>query len=244
MQTITPNQTVGNLVAEQPSRSRVFEAFRIDYCCGGKRTLEEACAKKGVDPEAVLEALLLADVKRSSDDEVNPAAMALDELADHIVERHHDYLREELPRLGRMAAKVAKVHGDQDPRLQAVSDTFQMLAMEMDCHMTKEERILFPVIRALAQTDGIPPMPFGTLANPIHAMEAEHDESGDGLARISELTDVYTPPEWACNTYQALLDGLHDLERDLHLHIHKENNILFPKAIGEEQRRRALAHHG
>jgi len=238
MNTITPNHTVGNLVAEQPSRSRVFEAFHIDYCCGGKRTLEEACAKKGVVVAQVLEALVAVDVKRPADAREAAANMALDVLADHIVARHHGYLRTELPRLQRMADKVAKVHGGEDSRLALVAETLQVLARELECHMMKEEQILFPVVRALARTEGLPPMPFGSLANPIHAMEAEHDEAGGGLARIAELTDDYTPPDWACNTYQALLDGLYELEQDLHEHIHKENNILFPKALGEEQRRR------
>ncbi|MBX3179712.1 MAG: iron-sulfur cluster repair di-iron protein [Candidatus Hydrogenedentes bacterium] len=242
MSTITATQTVGELVTAHPSRSRVFEAFQIDYCCGGKRSLEEACLKKGVDMDAVLDALHRSDARRAAGDEIDAAAMPLDELCDHIVERHHEYLRLELPRLIQMSQKVAKVHGDRDPRLEELANTVQGLAGELDSHTMKEEYVLFPVIRLFARQEGLPPMPFGTLSNPIHAMEAEHDDAGGGLERIAELTDDFTPPDWACNTYQALLDGLHDLAMDLHLHIHKENNVLFPRAMEEEARRRPAMH--
>jgi regulator of cell morphogenesis and NO signaling len=238
MSTITESQTVGELVAAQPSRSRVFEAFQIDYCCGGKRSLKEACEKKGVAPGTILEALARIDGVRPAAPGVDVTHMSLDELCDHIVERHHDYLRRELPRLQAMADKVAKVHGDRDARLEGVATTLRALAEELTLHTLKEERMLFPVIRELSRSQGLPFMPFGTLANPIRVMESEHDDAGGGLTKLAELTDDYTPPEWACNTYQALLDGLHDLELDLHEHIHKENNVLFPRALEEEQRRR------
>lgn len=241
MSTFTPTQTVGELVTEKPSRSRVFEAFRIDYCCGGKRSLEEACEKKGVAVNELTDALEWADQRLLAEDEADAASMPLDALCDHIVERHHEYLRTELPRLTRMANKVAKVHGDRDSRLSDVAETLVALAQELASHMMKEERMLFPVIRQMAQMEELPPMPFGTLANPIRAMEAEHDGAGGGLERLAELTDDYTPPDWACNTYQALLDGLHDLEVDLHQHIHKENNVLFPRAMEEEERRASMA---
>lgn len=237
MNTISINQTVGELVAQRPARSRVFEAYAIDYCCGGKRSLEEACRKRGVEAAAVVDALLKAD-NHAAEDALDPATLPLDALCDHIVARHHDYLRRELPRLQAMADKVARVHGDRDARLDGVTDTLRELSAELGAHTMKEERVLFPVIRQLATQDGLPFMPFGTLANPIHAMEAEHDDAGGGLARLAELTDDFTPPDWACNTYQALLDGLHDLTLDLHEHIHKENNILFPRALEEEQHRR------
>jgi len=241
MSTISKNQTVGELVATQPSRSRVFEAFHIDYCCGGKRSLAEACGKKGVAVDEVLDALARSDARRASGETEDAASMPLDVLCTHIVTRHHAYLREELPRLTQMADKVAAVHGDRDARLSELAETVHELATELGAHMMKEERILFPVIQELVRGEGVPFMPFGTLANPIRAMEAEHDGAGSGLERIARLTDDFTPPDWACNTYQALLDGLHDLTLDLHQHIHKENNVLFPRALIEERRRLAMA---
>lgn len=238
MSTLSTEKTVGELVRERPSRARVFEDLGIDYCCGGKKPLQEACAKKGHDVDKVLESILQADASSVAEDSTDYGAMPLDELADHIVSTHHAYLTRELPRLQQMSARVAKVHGDKDPRLGEIASVVSALVEELSAHMMKEERILFPVIRQLQQTDTLPPMPFGTLANPIRAMEAEHDTSGDALGELNRLTEDYTPPDWACNTYRALLDGLNELELDLHQHIHKENNILFPRALEVENSHR------
>lgn len=238
MSTLTAHQTVGELVRERPGRARVFEELGIDYCCGGKKPLAEACARKGRDVETVLASIDEADASASVEDATDYVSMPLDELADHIVTTHHAYLLRELPRMQQMSAKVAKVHGEKDGRLAELAAVVDALAAELTSHMMKEERILFPVIRLLEQTDSLPPMPFGTLANPIRAMEAEHDTAGSGLEDMDRLTDGYRPPDWACNTYRALLDGLHELELDLHQHIHKENNILFPRALAVEESRR------
>ncbi len=238
MSTITAEKTVGELVRERPSRSRIFEELGIDYCCGGKKPLSEACAKKGHSVDAVLEAIGEADLAGSVAVAENYAEMPLDKLADHIVATHHAYLVRELPRLQQMADRVAKVHGDKDERLGELASVVNALADELASHMMKEERILFPVIWQLEQTDSLPAMPFGTIANPIRTMEAEHDTAGNALADMHRLTDAYTPPDWACNTYRALFDGLHELELDLHQHIHKENNMLFPRALAVERSRR------
>ena len=236
--TLTPQKTVGEMVRERPGRARVFEALGIDYCCGGKKPLAEACARKGHDVDAVLASIKEVDSSTSVEDATDYATMPLDELVDHIVSTHHTYLVRELPRMQQMSAKVAKVHGDRDARLAELATVVNALMDELTSHMMKEERILFPVIRELEQADTLPAMPFGTLANPIRAMETEHDIAGDGLLDMHRLTDAYTPPDWACNTYRALLDGLHELELDLHQHIHKENNILFPRALVVEESRR------
>lgn len=238
MSTLSAQKTVGELVRERPGRARVFEDLGIDYCCGGKKPLAEACAKKGHDIDQVLASIREVDASGSVEDATDYVSMPLDELADHIVETHHAFLVRELPRLQEMSAKVARVHGDKDGRLIELAAAVHAVADELSSHMMKEERILFPVIRQLAQTDSLPPMPFGTLANPIRAMEAEHDTAGSGLEDMRRLSDAYTPPDWACNTYRALLDGLHELELDLHQHIHKENNILFPRALAIEESRR------
>jgi regulator of cell morphogenesis and NO signaling len=155
----------------------------------------------------------------------------------HIIVTHHAYLGQELPRLRRMADRVAKVHGEREGRLEELERVVSALADELESHMAKEERILFPFIQLLEQSPTLPYLPFGTLANPIRAMEHEHESAGNGLEAIRRLTDGFVPPGWACNTYRALFDGLRELELDLHQHIHKENNILFPKALELEKSR-------
>ncbi|GMW02214.1 MAG: iron-sulfur cluster repair di-iron protein [Candidatus Hydrogenedentota bacterium] len=234
MTTLNSSTTVGELVRERPARARIFEELGIDYCCGGKRPLSEACAKKGHDVDEVLKSINKSDSERAVEDTADYASLTLDALAEHIVAVHHANLVSELPRLQAMAAKVAKVHGNTDPRLIRLATVVAELAEELLSHMAKEERVLFPVIRELAHSTALPHMPFGTLKNPIQAMESEHDISGKALEEIRRLTDAHCPPDWACNTYRALLDGLHELELDLHQHIHKENNILFPGALAKE----------
>lgn len=228
--TFTIDETVGEIVSRDPALSRVFEQAGIDYCCGGKMRLKEACAKRGLDV-----AVILNQLERSGSGarprRKDPNTMSLTQLVDHIEQTHHAYLRSELPRLDGLARKVASVHGREDERLKTVRSVFTEMAQELFSHMVKEERVLFPFIRAL--DSGAPKRfsPCGPLANPIRQMELEHDEAGSALERLRELTDGYVAPEWACNTYRALLSGLHELETDLHMHIHKENNILFPKAL-------------
>lgn len=238
MQTLDTNRTVSEMLRERPARSRVFEKFRIDYCCGGKLPLKEACEKREVAVETVLEELAASDAAASADDGLDFANMPLDALADHIVSTHHAYLEEELPRLAAMASRVAKVHGDSDDRLVELDRVLEAVIMELQAHMAKEEQILFPVISEMARSNQMHAMPFGTIANPIRMMEFEHDEAGAGLERMRELTDGYTPPEHACGTYRALFDGLATLEGDMHQHVHKENNILFPQALELEQQLR------
>ncbi|MBI2423544.1 MAG: iron-sulfur cluster repair di-iron protein [Candidatus Hydrogenedentes bacterium] len=222
------NCTVGAYVKERPSRARVFEAFGIDYCCGGKRSLEEACAKKGVDVEAVRAALREAD--QAGTDEENAANLDCPALADHIEATHHAYLKMELPRLKAMTEKVARVHGEEEPRLHQVRDVFDHFQADLLLHMQKEERVLFPAIRQAFTGEALSPIA-QVLAGPIGVMEAEHAEAGNALETLRTLTDGYEPPEWACNTYRALFDGLAQIERDMHRHVHKENEILFPRAL-------------
>lgn len=229
--------TIGQLVRECPGRARVFEAFKIDYCCGGKLSLNEVCQKRGLDVEEVWQHLDRADARRQDEGHwVDADAMSLTELCDHIEQTHHGYLRTELPRLDYMTDKVAKVHGGEDPRLLLVRQAFEAFRAEVEPHMLKEEIILFPMIRQMethrdsAPGQPLPPFHCGTILNPIRQMLLEHDHAGDALQSMSELTDEYAVPEWACNTYRAMLDGLHQLERNMHQHVHKENNVLFIKA--------------
>lgn len=237
--------TVGQLVRERPARSRVFEMLNIDYCCGGKLSLEDACRRRGVDPDEVRRRLAESDVQvdqysDSYEQPIDADAMSLSELASHIEQTHHAYLKSELPRLDRMTEKVARVHGDRDPRLHELRKAFELFRDELIPHMMKEEMVLFPLVRTLElhqlSLSAKPFTPYfcGTVANPIRQMEHEHDHAGLALAAMRELTDEFMPPTWACDTYRAMLDGLAGLERDMHQHVHKENNILFPKAIDLE----------
>lgn len=223
--------SVGSFVARRPALSRVFEQAEIDYCCGGKIVLADACRTKGLDPAAFLATLIQAAAAPGDVPEIDAASMSLTALADHIEKTHHAALKVELPRLDAMTAKVAAVHGSADVRLRDVQETFFGLAAEMTSHMQKEEQILFPMVRRLDASATAPAFHCGSIANPIRQMESEHDQAGGALARLRELTDDYTPPAWACNTYRAMLDALAWLERDMHQHIHKENNVLFPTAI-------------
>lgn len=235
MITISPQTTVGELVRQRPARSRVFEQFKIDYCCGGKTPLVEACDAKGLDTDEVLRQLLL--VGHAGTSEMDPDTLGLTELADHIEATHHAELREELPRLEFMTRKVAAVHSENDPRLNEIRDIFAACKEELESHMLKEDQVLFPAIRRLEAGGASSDLPAGTLANMVRMMEHEHDSAGDALELLHELTNGYTPPDWACNTYRAMLDGLAAFERDMHVHVHKENNILFPKAIELEASR-------
>jgi regulator of cell morphogenesis and NO signaling len=225
--------SVGHLVAERLSRARVFERFGIDYCCGGKVPLGLICAKKGLDPYAVLRELALSDAA-TAEDETDWSKASLTALADHIEAAHHGYLKEELPRLAYLVKKVAGVHGEAHPELKELHQVFASFRSDLEAHMQKEERVLFPLCRALETADSRPPSHCGSINNPILVMVMDHEDAGEALARMRELTDDFTPPEDACISYRTMLDGLAELERDMHLHVHKENNILFPRASAAE----------
>lgn len=219
------DRTVGEIVAESPTLARVFQAFKIDFCCQGGRTLREACQLKGLAPETVTEQLEAALAAKPEAEE-NPALLPPSELAEYIVATHHAYLRSELPRLDMMAARVAQVHGGHTASLVEVYEVFQEMAAELNEHLLKEEQILFPAILALTRGERTLP-----LDGPIACMLQEHDDAGSALGRLRELTHDFTPPPEACNTYRALFAGLGELETDLHRHIHLENSVLFPAAL-------------
>lgn len=238
-------KTVGQWVVEQPARARVFERLGMDYCCGGAKPLSEACQDKGIEPSEVLSMLEAADRTREEDQQTGePDKLGLAELADEIERTHHAYLRRELPRLHMLAVKVRDVHAERDERLREVTAVYEAMMSELTMHMQKEEQVLFPMVREIEQAQAMPAFHCGSLVNPIGVMEHEHRNAGDALARLRALTDDFTPPPWACNTYRVLLDSLRQLESDLHEHIHKENNILFPKAIAIERRLRERVEAG
>lgn len=231
------NSTVGKWVTEHPRTSRVFESLQIDYCCGGGKPLEEACWERKLASQQVLGQLLQAIEEADNGATEDWSTIRLTELCDHIEQTHHAYLRADLPRLTALIAKVVNAHGKAHPELPRLQEVFAELRAELEPHMFKEERVLFPAIRLLERGGDQPSFPFGTVANPIRIMEHEHDNAGEALAQIRKLTNDFAVPAGACNTYRAMLDALHQLERDMHQHVHKENNILFPKARQLEEPR-------
>jgi regulator of cell morphogenesis and NO signaling len=231
---IDPTQTIGALVAERPGLSKVFEQLGLDFCCGGKKTIAQACQDHNLAPGQIISAL--DDYLQAQQTEPIPyPTHSIGALAAHINDVHHTYLYTNMPRLMRMMDKVATVHGDKNPTLADLQQAVHQLCQELEQHMAKEERVLFPYCSALEHATTMPEFHCGSIQNPIRVMEREHDEAGALLAKIRTLTNDFTPPEWACNTYRALLEGLHEMEADLHQHIHKENNILFPLAIAKAQ---------
>jgi regulator of cell morphogenesis and NO signaling len=227
--------TVGEWVVERPSRSRVFERLGIDYCCGGKQPLAEAARNKGLDVNEVMDTLIQEGNAETDAGGPDWSQADLTELADHIVATHHAYLNSELPRLQAIVEKVANVHGGNHPEMQDIREVFGGLKAELESHMAKEEQVLFPMVRELEQATGRPSFQCGSIANPIRMMELEHDGAGGALESLRQLTNGYSTPADACNTWRAMADGLRQLEEDLHVHIHKENNILFPRALRLEQ---------
>jgi regulator of cell morphogenesis and NO signaling len=227
--------TVGQLVTERPGRARVFEAFGIDYCCGGKKPLAQAIEEKGLERQTVLR-LLDAFDEQAPEAERDWSKSSVAALADHIEQTHHAYLKSELPRLEHLVNKVASRHGSHTPQLVDLARVFAAFKLELESHMQKEEVVLFPVCRQMERATSQQPFHCGSVENPIALMIQEHEDAGDALQRMRELTNDYTPPADACNTYRALFDSLHDLEQDMHRHVHKENSILFPKALELEQK--------
>lgn len=233
----TIESTVGELVARRPSRSRVFEKLGIDYCCGGKKPLSVACADKGLDAGTVLTILLATEEGETSTDRDWTTA-SLADLSRHIEQTHHAYLKRELPRLEAIVHKVAAVHGDHHPWLLEFDRVYTHFAAEMATHMMKEEQILFPLIRSLESGEPAPTANYGHgVGSPIRILEDEHDDAAQSLKRMRELSAGFTPPSDACNTFRAMLDGLGELEADTHRHVHKENSVLFPRALELERRR-------
>jgi regulator of cell morphogenesis and NO signaling len=231
--TLTTEKTVRELAVEIPAATRIFERLHIDYCCGGHRTLDEACRTAGVSVERVLESLAAPDAAPPAARDWNTEPLA--ELAAHIRTTHHAYTREAIARIPRLLDKVCSVHGARHPELLAIQPIFEAMAQELATHLMKEEMMLFPYIvrmeeASLAGEPVLPP-PFGTVRNPVRMMMAEHDSAGDALRQIRAATNGYTAPPDACISFQTLYGALSEFEADLHQHIHLENNILFPRAL-------------
>jgi regulator of cell morphogenesis and NO signaling len=232
---VTMDMTIQEAVRGSEARTRVMDKYGIDTCCGGKMSLRLACEKRGLDPEAVLKELAAADgpaVEKPADD---LSGMTLQALVDHMLETHHTFLRERLPRLVELGNKVARVHGANHPELIELAQVVVRFTNEMLAHLDKEEQVLFPFIRQLESAPAQLSMPPQFVSQPINVMLMEHDAATDDLAKMRTLTSGYQIPEDACGSYRALFNGLAEMDADTELHMRKESETLFPRTIGLAQ---------
>lgn len=230
--------TIGELVSKDFRKAEVFKKFGLDFCCGGKKTLTKACKEKGLDVVQIEKELnAIEEIPTAPSLDYNK--WELDFLAEYILNTHHKYVTHAIPIIYEYTQKVAKVHGDRHPEAIEIAGDFLKVADELNRHMMKEENVLFPYIKKLAEAKkngtAVEPPPFGTIQNPIRMMELEHVEVGDVMENINRLTNAYAPPADACTTFRLSFAKLKEFEEDLHQHIHLENNILFPKAIELEK---------
>ncbi|HEY8559230.1 MAG TPA: iron-sulfur cluster repair di-iron protein [Pyrinomonadaceae bacterium] len=233
------SKTIREIAVEYPATTRIFEEFKIDYCCGGNRKFADACQSAGVPSHAVSQKLTeIFDTPNFQSDV--PETKTVSELIDYILEKHHAFTKNEITRLSPLMEKVCRKHGDRHFELSALEKQFQLLCEDLLPHMRKEENVLFPFIKHLEMLEAnnlsSPRPPFGTVKNPVSVMLREHDDAGDILRKMREVTANYAVPENSCPSFRALYFGLEELEKDLHRHIHLENNVLFPKAVELEQK--------
>jgi regulator of cell morphogenesis and NO signaling len=225
--------TIGEYVAKDFRTAAIFSKYGIDFCCKGNRTIEEACDKKDIDATQLMEQLNTV-LATKNDSSIDFKSWPLDLLADYIEKTHHRYVEEKTQVILPFLDKLCKVHGASHPELFEINELFKGCAGELAQHMKKEELILFPFIKKMVKatlTDELIDQPhFGTIENPIAMMMEEHEAEGDRFVKIASLTNNYTPPADACNTYRVTFSMLDEFEQDLHKHIHLENNILFPKS--------------
>jgi regulator of cell morphogenesis and NO signaling len=239
MKSLSTTKTVREFALEIPGATRIFEKLGIDYCCGGAKSLQDACLSAGVPAEVALDLLTQAPSSgKNRVDEKDWQTEPLSQLIAHIVNKHHRFVREELVRLSQLLAKVCSVHAQNHPELLRLREIFQNLEEELMVHMYKEEQILFPYVgqleEAIKRQAPVPVAFFGTVRNPVRIMLQEHDDAGDALKRMRQMTSNYTAPADACISFRTLYQALEEFERDLHQHIHLENNILFPRVAEME----------
>lgn len=214
-----PASSLAEIILAHPGSERILDRHGLDYCCGGARSLAEAAAPLGVDADEVMREIAEMDAEPAPRwNDLGPA-----ELADHVEAVHHAYLHEEMPRLNMLAIKVASVHGGNHPELREIAHVYGQLRDELEPHLAEEEQTVFPMIRRLVAGEDA-----GDPSGPISKLMSEHDDAGRLLEKLRELTDGYRTPADGCGSYHALFDGLARLEADTHLHIHIENNLLFP----------------
>ncbi len=234
----TATQSIREIIATQPSAAKVFERFDIDLCLQAENSLDYACAELQLSVDQVLEKLANAEAQEQGGSPIEPATLSTERLIQHIVRVHHQYVRQELPRLAEMAQKLADKRSDRVPELKAVAELLEELRAEMVTHIQKEEQVLFPFIAQMDQESIVvyPPAHarFRSVSHPIFMMEQEHESANNIVAELRRLTLGFRPPEWACATHIALFYGLREFETDLKQHVHLENDVLFPRAISLE----------
>lgn len=234
---LTQEKTIGEMVAEDFRAAEVFRKYKIDFCCKGNRTIEEACENKKFDVSEVYNDLEKVSNQKATDIDFN--SWPLDLLADYVEKTHHRYVEEKTAVLLQYLNKLCRVHGDRHPELFEINELFSESAQDLAAHMKKEELILFPFIKKMVAAkqkgESLPIPAFGSVESPVAMMKHEHTVEGERFVKIAELTNNYQFPEDACGTYQVTFKMLEDFENDLHKHIHLENNILFPKAIEMEK---------
>lgn len=232
------NEKIGDIVAKNFHAAAVFSKYGLDFCCGGGKSVQEAATKKSVDVEK-LTAELKAVLSEPNETHIDYASWPADLLASYIEKTHHRYVREKAPVILAYLNKLCQVHGGRHPELLEVNKLFQECAKELGQHLVKEEKILFPYIVQMINSEidhtQLAAAPFGSIENPIHMMEHEHDAEGERFEKIAKLTDNYAVPADGCSTYRVTYEMLKEFEDDLHKHIHLENNILFPKSIALQQ---------
>lgn len=231
---LTPSTSLAEIASTNPALTRELERLGLDYCCGGKRSLAEACQQQGLDPDVIAAELAALPVAAEPGEEW--IGLAPDALVDHLEATHHPFLKRELPRLSELAAKVSRVHGANHPELVEAAQVLAKIRADLEPHLRKEEEVLFPMIRSLASSNSQPTFHGGSIDNPITVMEQEHVAVGALLEQLRQLTGGYQAPEDTCASTRALMAGLAELEADTHLHIHKENNHLFPAVMALEER--------
>jgi len=226
--------TLGDIVNQNTQAAQVFEAHGLDYCCGGRELLQSVCERRGLDVNSIIEKLDALPNDASPD----VSQWSTEFLIDYIVNTHHQYVRTMLPVISEHAVKVASRHGDSHPETVEVRDSFHQIRAELEAHMMKEEQILFPYIKrlvAVSQENASEDIQgLGSVRGPISVMEVEHENVGRVFGRIHDITNDLTLPDDACTTYTLLYKELDEFERDLHMHIHLENNVLHPRATQME----------
>lgn len=232
----TESTTLADIVKEDFRAASVLSRYKLDFCCKGGRPLSEACERKGIAPQEVLRQLEIVGASLDTSGH-NYTEWSVETLIHYIVDQHHRYVRTMAPAIAQHITKVARVHGERHPETLQIAHLFDKMKSDFEEHMEKEEKVLFPYIRALAH-NGVPPTsyPFASVAMPVRNMMTEHEIAGDDMETIRLLTHDFTPPADACTTYRIAYQELEDFERDLHKHVHLENNILFPKAVEMENR--------